>query len=118
MIGFENNLAVFTEVGLEDMLDDCWVGGEELTMPRIHQPAGAMRLRILHVLVEDPIEVLELLEHGPNERRSVLSSLGKLFDAEDSKGRDHAQDVEGDHHLGPKAGTALRYRVVISFGPE
>jgi hypothetical protein len=98
MIGFENNLAVFTEVGLEDMLHDGWVGGEELTVPRIQEPAGAMRLRILHVLVEHPIEVLELLEHGPDERRSVLGSLGKLFDAEDSKARDHAQDVEGDRH--------------------
>lgn len=96
----KNNLAVFAEVGLEDMLNDGWVGGEELTVPRIHQPAGAMHFRILHVLVEDPIEALELPEHGPNDWRPILSSLCKLFDAEDNKGRDNTQHVEHDHQQG------------------
>ena len=42
----ENHLTVFTEVGLENMLDDGWVRGEELTVPRIDQPAGAVQKRI------------------------------------------------------------------------
>lgn len=35
MISMENHLTVFTEVGPEDMLNDGWVRGEELTVPRI-----------------------------------------------------------------------------------
>ena len=42
----ENHLTVFTEVSLEKMLDDGWVRGEDLTVPGIDQPAGAVQKRV------------------------------------------------------------------------
>ncbi|KAL6861468.1 hypothetical protein ACP4OV_017168 [Aristida adscensionis] len=93
----EDHLTVFTEVGLEDMLNNSRVRGEELAVPRVYQPAGAMPQGIFHMLVKDPVEVLELPEHGPYDRRPVLVSPGKLSDAEDGEGCNNTQDVEGDH---------------------
>lgn len=93
----ENHLAVFTGAGLEDMLDDDRVGGVELAVPRVHKPAGGMRQRVIHMLIEQPVEVVELPEHGADERRPVpvLVSPGELPGAEDGEGRHDGKDVEG-----------------------
>ena len=58
----ETHLAVFTGAALKDMLDDGRVGCAELAVARVDQPAGDM-------LVEQPVEVAELPEHRPDERR-------------------------------------------------
>lgn len=94
-MGMESHLAVFTEAGLEDMLDDGRVGGVELAVPRVHQPAGGMRQRVTHMLVEQPVEVVELPEHGADERRPVPVPPGELPGAEDGEGRHDGEDVEG-----------------------
>jgi len=49
-----------------------------------------MRQRVLDMLVEQPVEVLELPEHRPHERRTVRVSPGELSGAEDGEGRDNA----------------------------
>ena len=59
-------------------------------LSRVDQPAGAMRQRVLDMLVEQPVEVLELPEHRPHERRTVRVSPGELSGAEDGEGRDNA----------------------------
>jgi len=69
----ETHPAVFTEAGLEDMLDDGWVGGADLAVARVDQPAGAVLQRVPDMLVEQPVEVAELPEHRPDERRPVRS---------------------------------------------
>lgn len=97
MTGSGNHLAVFAEVGPEDMLNDSGVGCEELAVSRVNQPAGAMRQRVPDMFVEQPVEVLELPEHRPRERRPARVSPGELSGAEDGEGRDGAQDVEGEH---------------------
>jgi len=100
LVGLENHLAVFAETGLEDMLNDGWVGREELVVSRVDQPAGAMRQRVLDMLVEQPVEVLELPERRPHERRPVRIPPSELSGAEDGEGRDDSQDVEGEHQQG------------------
>lgn len=82
------------------MLDDGRVGGVELAVARVHQPAGAMRQRVTDMLVEQPVEVPELPEHRPDERRPVRVAPGELPDAEDGEGRDDAEDVEGHRQQG------------------
>ena len=69
-------------------------------MAREDQPAGAMGERVLHMIVEEPVEVLEHPEHGPGERRAVLGANHKLSDAEGSKGRNDTQDVDGHRQQG------------------
>lgn len=96
-LGNHNHLAVFAETGLEDMLNDGGVSRVELAVSRVDQPAGAMPQRVLDMLVEQPVEVVELPEHRPHERRPVRISPGELSGAEDGEGRDDAQDVEGEH---------------------
>lgn len=63
-------------------------------------PNGGVQERILHMLIEDLVKVVELPEDGPDERRPIMGSLGELSDAEDGKGYNNANDVEGDHHQG------------------
>ena len=96
----DNHLTVFTEVGLEKMLDDSGVRGEDLTVPGIDQPAGGMQKRIWHLFVKELVKVLELTKHSPDERWPVLGSLGELPRAEDCEGRNNAKDVEGDYQEG------------------
>lgn len=96
-LGNHDHLAVFTETGLEDMLNDGRVSREELAVSSIDQPAGAMRQRVLDMLVEQTVEVLELPEQRPHERWPVRISPGELSGAEGGEGRDDAQHVEGEH---------------------
>jgi len=95
-------LTVFTESVLEDMFNDSWIRGQELTVPRKEQPAGPMGKRVLHMLIEEPVEILEHPEHSPDERWSITSSPtpSKLFDAEDSEGHKNTHDVEGHRQQG------------------
>jgi len=94
------HLAVFAETGLENMLNDSRVSREELAVSSVDQPAGAMRQRVLDMLVEQPVEVLELPEHRSHERWPFRVSPGELSGAEDGEGRDDAQDVEGEYQQG------------------
>jgi len=102
--GKETDLTVFTEAGLEDMLNYLWIRGPELTVPRIRkeQPAGSMGKRVLHLLIEEPVEILEHPEHSPDERWSIMSSPtpSKLFDAEDGEGHKNTYDVDGHRQQG------------------
>ena len=47
-------------------------------MPRIDEPDGRVHERILDMLIEDLVKVVELPEHGTDERRPVMGSLGEL----------------------------------------
>ena len=96
----ETHPAVFTEAGLEDMLDDGRVGGADLAVARVDQPAGAVLQRVPDMLVEQPVEVAELPEHRPDERRPAPVSPGVLPEAEGGEGRDAAEDVEGQRQHG------------------
>lgn len=80
MISKDNHPTVFTEVCL---LDDGRVSGQNLAMPWVDQLDGGMQERVLHMLVKDPVEVIMLAEHGPDEQWVVMGSLCKLSDAED-----------------------------------
>ena len=92
----ETHLAVFTGAALKDMLDDGRVGCAELAVARVDQPAGAVLQRVPDMLVE----VAELPEHRPDERRLVPVSPGVFPEAEGGEGRDDAEDVEGHRQHG------------------
>lgn len=84
------------------MLNDFRIRGPEFTVPRKEQPAGPMGKRVLHMLIEEPVEILEHPEHCPDERWSIMGSPApsELFDAEDSEGHKNTHDVEGHRQQG------------------